>query len=64
MFFTFHYPKEKVILMLCSFMDLFLAVVLMHSNIPPSIRLHIGPVHTEPTGIHDSQSRIPGSGHY
>lgn len=62
-FFTFPYPKGKNILILLSFMDLFLAVVLMHSNNPLSTGLHVGPVHTKPTGLHDSQSRTAGSGH-
>lgn len=55
--FTFLYSKEKNILILLSFTDLSLAVLLMHSNNPPSTVLHVRPVHTEPTGMHDYQSR-------
>lgn len=62
-FFTFPYPKLKIILILFSFMDLFLAVVLMHSNSSPSTGLHVELFHTKPTRMHDAPSRTHGSGY-
>lgn len=62
-FFTFPYPKLKIILILFSFMDLFLDVVLMHSNNSPSTGLHVEPFHTKPTRMHDAPSRTHGSGY-
>lgn len=62
-FFTSPYPKDIIILNVLSFTGIFLAVVLMHCNNPPSTGLQVEPVHTRPRGKPDSQSRTPGSGH-